>query len=145
MTDPFVSDPDFQHLARLLAMLPGRDDAAFWATVNNGAQRIYSTGDPEIPDTEYILSKMQNAVTNLRKAEYPAFVAYSGHYLLNFFDGDRPALWAYLDKQFAAHGGSAATGERFTRDLCATAWRIIAKYDPQGDNDLAERWPGHRG
>ncbi|MBD0694132.1 hypothetical protein BG452_02750 [Streptomyces sp. CBMA123] len=143
MNDAFATDPDFRHLTRLLAMLPGRDDAAFWATVDNGAERIYGPGDPDVPSLEYILSKVQSGITQLRKAENPAAIAYFGHYLLMFFDGNRPALWTYLNEQFAAHGGYATTGERYTRDLCATAWRIISNYDPQGDTDLAERWPGH--
>ncbi|MFF2123451.1 hypothetical protein ACFVXH_39605 [Kitasatospora sp. NPDC058184] len=145
MNDAFATDPDLRHLARLLAMLPGRDDIAFWATVDNGASTIVEPGHtgPGTAGPEYILSKMRSGIAKLNKAEDPAAVAYFSHYLLMFFDGDQPALWKYLNDRFSAHGGRSTAGERYTRDLCDTAWRIIARYDTLGDNDLAELWPGH--
>ncbi|MGK4586210.1 hypothetical protein [Kitasatospora sp. HPMI-4] len=144
MNDAFTTDPDLRHLARLLAMLPGRDHTAFWATVNNGAERIVKleNADPNAVGLDYILTKMQSGITHLRKAENPAAVASFGHHLLMFFDGDRPALWSYLSEYVLFGSGLPTFGERYARDLCDTAWRIIARYDVQGDNDLAERWPG---
>ncbi|MFJ4192096.1 hypothetical protein [Kitasatospora sp. NPDC089509] len=145
MNDAFATDSDLRHLARLLAMLPGREDAAFWATVDNGAKHIVKPDDTgqSVGGPEYILSKMQTGITKLNQAKDPAAIAYFGHYLLMFFDGDQPALWKYLNDLFPAHGGHSTAGERYTRDLCDTAWRIIARYDTKGDNGLAERWPGH--
>ena len=136
-------DPDLQHLIRLLAPLPGCDNIAFWNNVDTNGTRvdeISNETDPKPTGDGYLITKMQAGIDHLLKGDG----SYLAQYLLQFFDGHRPQLWEYLNQYVPAGSYTNTAGERWTRELCDTAWRIVINSDQPDAAALATAWPGHR-
>lgn len=131
-----ADDPDMTHLIKLLAMLPGSDDVAFWNTVDRNG-RAADGDDSEPTGNGYLLGKMNIGIRHLLNGDPFSFC----QYLLKFFDGDRPSLWTFLDRHVVGSGFTDLAGERWTRDLCDTAWRLLVRYHSSGRDDLDTQWP----
>ncbi|WP_103529715.1 hypothetical protein [Streptomyces sp. SM12] len=138
---------DRTRLIQLLAMLPGRDDVEFW----NQVGRAGAGYDPETssedatPDLDgYVLDKMQSGVDQLLEAPgNQGDIALFCHYLLGWFDGERPLLWKYLNRYFLVGDYTDAAGERICRELSDAAWRLYFTCQNGDSNTLREQWPGH--
>jgi hypothetical protein len=140
----FTDDPDRHRLISLLGMLPDREDIEFWNNVGRNGARVDPLGVEEDvkPDLDgYMLGKFEIGIARLfQEPTDGAAVAYFCQYLLKYFDGDRPTLWRHINSRLSTGRFTDQAGERFTRDLCDTAWRIIVRYDGRGST-LEEKWP----
>lgn len=157
MTDPparrspaFPADPHAEHLLRLLAILPGADDVAFWNQVDAHGllpEAEASAEDPEPSGHGYLLNKMTGHIRAALTPDPPAHALASlASYTLMFFWGDHPGLWKALERlvpsgSFASDGGF---GRRYTQELCDAAWTVAVRYDRgyRADADaLLAKWP----
>ena len=138
-TPPLHDDLDVHHLINLLAMLPGPDDVPFWNTVDRNG-RGSDQEETQLIGDGYLIGKMEVGIRGLLNPQH-SDIAYFCEYLLKFFDGERPLLWQHLSHRVAGSGFTDQAGERWTRDLCDTAWRLTVRYSPQGQRTLAENWP----
>ena len=146
----FPTDPDVEHLLRLLAILPGSDDVAFWNQIHaHGLLREAEemAEDPTPSGDGYLLRKMTGYIRAALKpnASQSTFEALAS-YTLMFFSGDHPGLWKALDsvvpaRSFPSDGGF---GRRYARELCDTALKVATRYDRgyRGSADeLLAKWP----
>ena len=145
MTVPqFPADPDVEHLLRLLAILPGADDVAFWNQVNAHGllpQAEEMQQDPAPALHGYVLNKM---TWHIRAALAPdaganAFESLA-EYTLMFFSGDHPGLWKALGSVAPANSfaSDADFGRRYAEGLCATALTVATRYHHSYRADAAD-------
>lgn len=146
----FPADPDVEHLLRLLAILPGADDVAFWNQIDaHGLLREAEmlAEDPKPSGDGYLLRKMTGYIRAALKPKpsESTFEALAS-YTLMFFWGDHPGLWKALDsvipgRSFASDGGF---GRRYAQELCDTALKVATRYHHgyRGTpEDLLAKWP----
>ncbi len=149
----FPADPDVEHLLRLLAILPGSDNVAFWNQVDAHGllpEAEATAEDPEPSGHGYLLNKMTGYIRAALKPNASDSTLESlACYTLMFFWGDHPGLWKALDsvipaRSFASDGG---LGRRYAQDLCDAAWTIAERYHDGYRADAADllaKWPEDR-
>lgn len=146
----FPDDPDVQHLLRLLAILPGSDDVAFWNQVDaHGflSEEEATAENPRPSGDGYLLAKMAvhiRAALSAR-AHGRTFESLAG-YTLMFFYGDHPGLWKALESrvQLAGFNIEDGIGRRYAEELCDTALRVATRYNQDYRGSAAEllaKWP----
>jgi hypothetical protein len=146
----FPPDPHVEHLLRLLAILPGSQDVAFWNQVDAhgllpdaeaGAEDLVPSGHG------YLLNKLTGYIHAALEPDVREHMLESlAAYVLMFFWGDHPGLWKTLDRiiparSFASDGGF---GRRYAQDLCDAAWTVAVRYHSgyRADADaLLAKWP----
>lgn len=114
-------------------MLPGPGNGYFWEQV------------AEINGTSvgYVYEKMSTAANFVRQPvlnDQGWDVTYFCTYVIMFFGGDKPELWALIARELAALGDEYGHfGALFARDFVDTAWRLWAHYTPV-DTDRPASW-----
>lgn len=146
----FPADPDVEHLLRLLAILPGSDDVAFWNLVDAHGllpEDEATAEDPEPSGHGYLLGKMGVFIRAALSpdASYSTFEDLAG-YTLMFFYGEHPRLWKALEGRVQLPGFDIddLLGRRYAEELCETALRIATRYNRDYCADaveLLEKWP----
>ena len=146
----FPADPDVERLLRLLAILPGSDDVAFWNAIDaHGLLPVAESAaeNPEPSGHGYLLSKVAGHIRAACEPNAPdhAFAGLAS-YTLMFFWGEHPGLWKTLERlvpagSFASDGGF---GRRYAQDLCDAAWAVAVRYHHGYRADAAAllaKWP----
>ena len=146
----FPADPDVEHLLRLLAILPGADDVAFWNQVNAHGlvpQAEEMEQDPAPALHGYVLNKMTWHIRTalMPDADVNAFESLA-EYTLMFFSGDHPGLWKLLCSVAPANSFASdeSFGRRYADELCATALKVATRYHHSyraDATDLLAKWP----
>lgn len=158
VTDPparripaFPTDPHAEHLLRMLAILPGCDDVAFWNQVDAHGLLPAAEASAEDPEPSkhsgYLLGKMTDDIRAALSANPPghALAVLASHTLM-FFWGDHPALWRALESLVpcGSFTGDGGFGRRYVQELCDAAWTVAVRYDRGYRADAAAllaKWP----
>lgn len=149
----FPADPDVERLLRLLAILPGSDNVAFWNQIDAHGllpEAEATAEEPEASRHGYLLNKMTGYIRAALEPDVRDDMLESlACYVLMFFWGDHPGLWKALDpiipaRSFASDGGF---GQRYAQDLCDAAWTVAVRYHDGYRADAADllaKWPEDR-
>jgi hypothetical protein len=149
----FPADPDAEHLLRLLAILPGSEQVAFWNQID--AHGLLPDAEATAEDLEpsgngYLLGKMTGHIRAALAPDAPdSLFASLASYTLMFFWGEHPALWKALESLVPSGSftGDGGFGRRYAQDLCDAAWKVAVRYHHGYRADAAAllaKWPDER-
>jgi hypothetical protein len=144
----YPDDPDVAHLLRLLAVLPGAENVAFWNSIYPDGPEPDGrplAGNPEPAHRGYVLGKMTVSIWEALGAhgQAPNF-EYLSRYVMMFFQQDRPKLLEALDAVVPGYEIGEGFGRRFVEELRETAWRVAVRYNAKYQAepaDLLSKWP----
>jgi hypothetical protein len=144
----YPDDPDVEHLLRLLAVLPGRENVAFWNSFYPSGPRSDAESadlDPKAVLDGYVLEKMTVGIRNALGLfrDWPPDYGYLARYVMMFFRDDSPRMFDALDAVVPGEGN----GHRFAQELRETAWHVAVRYDPDyknGPEEVLAKWPDPR-